>query len=146
MKIIHISMQIDLGTPLGLLGAPWCEKGCRVSLKTPPQGSPKGIQNWPKITKNNEKLESFFRWFSNIPFWNGLPPKRYPNGTQIHPKSTKSVRNAKNCGFMKMWLFLRRQHDFQGSDVPKSIQKSQKMHPEATSALATHFRINFHQI
>ena len=84
--------------------------------------------------------------FFKTSFLNTLPAKRYPKATKIRLKSMKIETKTRNRDFIEMWLFSRRQHDFEGSDVPESSPIQKKAFPKARLAFESYFFANFHQI
>ena len=84
--------------------------------------------------------------FFKTSFLNPLPTKRYPKATKIRLKSMKIETKTRNRDFIEMWLFSRRQHDFEGSDVPESSPIQKKAFPKARLAFESYFFANFHQI
>ena len=58
----------------------------------------------------------------------------------------KIETKTRNRDFIEMWLFSRRQHDFEGSDVPESSPTQKKTLPKARLAFEPYFFTNFHQI
>ena len=60
----------------------------------------------------------------NGDFSDGSPEAIYidfglQNGTKKHKKSLKNVSGSKKRDFVKILLFLQRQHDFHGSGAPE---------------------------
>ena len=133
----------------GPLGHPGMKKGAgcpRIPRETPPLEPPRAAQNRPEITKINQNNDMIFMQFFKTSFFNTLPAKRYPKASQIRPKSMKIETKTRNRDFIKMCLFPRRQHDFEGSDDPEAIPKSKKMLPKAMLAFNPQFFTNLHQI
>ena len=133
----------------GPLGHPGVKKGAGCpgrSRGIPPLGPPRASQNRPEITKINKNNDMIFMQFFKTSFLNTLPAKRYPKASQIRLKSMKIETKTRNRDFVEMWLFSRRQHDFEGSDVPESSPIQKKAFPKARLAFESYFFANFHQI
>ena len=121
----------------GPLGHPGMKKGAGCPgrpRETPPLGPPRAAQNRPEITKIIKNNDMIFMQFFKTSFLNTLPAKRYPKASQIRLKSMKIQSQTRNSIFIKMWLFSRRQHDFEGSHAPESSPEPEKSFPKAMLA------------
>ena len=87
-----------------------------------------------------------FMQFFKTSFLNTLPAKRYRKASKIRLKSMKLETKTRNRNFIEIWLFSRRQHDFEGSEVPESSPTQKNTFPKAMLAFEPYFFTSFHQI
>ncbi len=67
-----------------------------------------------------------------------------PNGSQNNPKSLKIASGSEKRDFVKILLFLKRQHDFQDPDAPKINKNRQKIAPRTRPRKETLFSSIIH--